>query len=254
MAERRMFAKTVIDSDTFLDMPLSTQALYFHLSMRADDDGFVNNPKKIQRMINASEDDLRLLIAKSFVTPFKSGIIVINHWQVNNYIPKDRYKPTIYQEEKSTLEVMENRVYSKIMPCDEQLSLLDMGSETGIAEAIPNNFGMSVKEAADLIYSAYPRKDGKAKGYEEIAAYLKKGRQLSGLGTVKLNHEQLYCAVRDYAMDCSEKGTDKQYIQLFSTFMNKTVVDYVEKSVKGYEDYMQRKYGDEWRNIKFTYK
>lgn len=112
MAERRMFAKTIIDSDTFLDMPLSTQALYFHLSMRADDDGFINNPKKIQRMIGASEDDLKLLIAKNFIIPFESGVVVIKHWKIHNYIQRDRYKETIYTEEKAQLVAEENRTYA----------------------------------------------------------------------------------------------------------------------------------------------
>lgn len=103
MAERRMFAKTIIDSDQFLDMPLSSQCLYFHLSMRADDDGFINNPKRIQRMIGSSDDDLKLLIAKQFIIPFESGIVVIKHWKIHNYIQKDRYKETIYKEEKSQL-------------------------------------------------------------------------------------------------------------------------------------------------------
>ena len=101
MAERRMFSKTIIDSDMFLDMPLSTQALYFHLSMRADDEGFINNPKKIQRMIGASDDDMKVLIAKQFIIPFDSGIVVIKHWRIHNYIQKDRFKPTIYENEKS---------------------------------------------------------------------------------------------------------------------------------------------------------
>lgn len=103
MAERRMFAKTIIDSDAFLDMPLSAQALYFHLSMRADDDGFVNNPKKISRMIGASDDDCKLLIMKRFIITFESGVIVIKHWKIHNYIQKDRYKPTVYQEEMAML-------------------------------------------------------------------------------------------------------------------------------------------------------
>lgn len=107
-----MFAKTIIDSDAFLDMPLSAQALYFHLSMRADDDGFVNNPKKIQRMIGASDDDYKLLIAKSFVILFDSGVIVIKHWRINNYIQKDRYKGTVYTEEKDLLSVKENGSYT----------------------------------------------------------------------------------------------------------------------------------------------
>ena len=112
MAERRMFAKTIIDSDAFLDMPMSTQALYFHLSMRADDDGFLNNPKKVQRMIGATDDDLKLLIAKNFIITFESGVIVIKHWKIHNYIQKDRYKPTVYQEEKELLSLKDNGSYT----------------------------------------------------------------------------------------------------------------------------------------------
>lgn len=111
MAERRMFSKTIVDSDMFLDMPLSTQALYFHLGIRADDEGFVNNPKKIQRSIGCQIDDLKLLIAKNFIKEFNSGIIVITHWKMHNYIQKDRFKPTIYQEEKNQLEVLNNNMY-----------------------------------------------------------------------------------------------------------------------------------------------
>lgn len=111
MAERRMFAKTIVDSDAFLDMSLSTQALYFHLSMRADDDGFVNNPKKIQRMIGAGDDELKMLVAKKFIIPFESGICVIKHWRIHNYIQKDRYKETVYKEEKSHLVLKENNAY-----------------------------------------------------------------------------------------------------------------------------------------------
>lgn len=107
-----MFAKTIIDSDAFLDMSLTTQALYFHLSMRADDEGFINNPKKIQRMIGASEDDLKLLIAKNFIIPFESGIVVIKHWKIHNYLRSDRFKPTVYQEEKAMLCEKENKAYT----------------------------------------------------------------------------------------------------------------------------------------------
>lgn len=113
MAERRMFAKTIIDSDAFIDMPLSTQALYFHLSMRADDDGFINNPKKIMRMIGASEDDYKVLCLKRFIIPFDSGIVVIKHWKIHNYIQKDRYKPTVYTEEKAALTSKDNGVYTE---------------------------------------------------------------------------------------------------------------------------------------------
>ena len=114
MAERRMFAKTIIDSDMFLDMPLSTQALYFHLSMRADDDGFINNPRKIQRMVGASDDDLRVLVMKRFILPFDSGVVVIKHWKIHNYIRNDRYKETVYQEEKALLLLKENGAYTEL--------------------------------------------------------------------------------------------------------------------------------------------
>ena len=113
MAERRMFAKTIIDSDAFIDMPLSTQALYFHLSMRADDDGFINNPKRIQRMIGCAEDDLKLLVAKRFILPFDSGVVVIKHWKIHNYIRNDRYKETVYLHEKSQLSIKENGAYTE---------------------------------------------------------------------------------------------------------------------------------------------
>lgn len=125
MAERRMFAKTIIDSDAFLDMPLSAQSLYFHLSMRADDDGFINNPKKIQRMIGASDDDLRILFAKSFLIPFESGIVVIKHWRIHNYIQKDRYKETVYTEEKSLLTLKDNMAYTMDTECIHDVSRME---------------------------------------------------------------------------------------------------------------------------------
>lgn len=126
MANRRMFAKTIIDSDAFMDMPLTTQALYFHLSMRADDDGFINNPRKIQRMIGASDDDLKLLIAKRFILSFDSGVVAIKHWKIHNYIAKDRYIPTVYQAELSLLETKKNGAYTEAngcgIPSDNQVS------------------------------------------------------------------------------------------------------------------------------------
>lgn len=112
MAERRMFTKKITNSDAFIDMPLSTQALYFHLNMEADDDGFNSSPKKVQRMIGASDDDLKLLILKNFIIPFESGIVVIKHWRLHNYIQKDRYKETVYLEEKNMLNVKANKTYT----------------------------------------------------------------------------------------------------------------------------------------------
>lgn len=114
MAERRMFAKTIVTSDAFLDMPLSARCLYFTLGMFADDDGFVNNPKSIMRQVGACTDDLNLLLLKRFILSFESGVIVIKHWRIHNYIRNDRYKETKYIEEKSTLTLDEKGAYTEM--------------------------------------------------------------------------------------------------------------------------------------------
>ena len=113
MAERRMFTKKIIDSDAFLEMPCSAQALYFHLCMRADDDGFVNNPQKIKRVCGASGDDLKLLLAKRFILAFDNGIIVIKHWRMHNLLRKDRYAPTQYIEEMGKLMLKPDGSYTE---------------------------------------------------------------------------------------------------------------------------------------------
>ena len=110
---RRLFSTQIVDSDAFLDMPSSVQNLYFHLGMRADDDGFVGNPKKIARMCGANEDEIKILIGKRFVLAFKSGVVVIKHWLIHNSIRKDRYTETSYKEEKATLSLKENRSYTE---------------------------------------------------------------------------------------------------------------------------------------------
>lgn len=166
MAERRMFAKTIIDSDAFLDMPLSTQALYFHLSMRADDDGFINNPKKIQRMVGCGDDDLKLLMAKRFILVFESGVIVIKHWKIHNYIRNDRYKPTLYQDEKALLADKDNKAYTfaeELSKHDEKLGIPDdnqavyqMDTQVRLGK---DRLGKDSKEIKDLT----PSKKSKAK-------------------------------------------------------------------------------------------
>lgn len=123
MAQKRMFNNLVIGSDDFLEMPDSSQNLYFHLSMNADDDGFVDKWKSIMRMTGKKEDDLKILITKSFVIPFESGLIVIRHWKLNNYIQKDRYKETIHKEEKALLTLDENNVYNMYTDCTQNVSL-----------------------------------------------------------------------------------------------------------------------------------
>lgn len=112
MAKKRMFTIDIVDSDAFLDMPISAQALYFHLNMRADDDGFVGNPKKIMRAVGTSEDDLKVLIAKRFLITFDNGVIVIKHWRMHNTLSAIRYHETSYVSEKDMLKIKRNGAYT----------------------------------------------------------------------------------------------------------------------------------------------
>lgn len=114
MPEKRMFTKKITESDAFLEMPLSSQCLYFHLNMYADDDGFVNNPKRVMRVIGSNDDDLKVLISKNFILVFESGVIVIKHWRMHNTLQNDRYHPTDYQEEYAQLGLKENKSYTRI--------------------------------------------------------------------------------------------------------------------------------------------
>ena len=113
MAERRMFAKSIVLSDAFLDMPMSARCLYFTLGMFADDDGFVGSPKAIMRQCGASEDDMRILTGKKYVLGFASGVIVIKHWRLNNYLRNDRHVQTTYTEELSTLGIDDKGAYTQ---------------------------------------------------------------------------------------------------------------------------------------------
>jgi len=112
MAKKRMFSLQIVDTDAFLEMPLSTQALYFHLVMRADDEGFIDNPKRIMRLIGCQDDEMKVLIAKRFILIFESGVIVIKHWLIHNTIRMDRFNQTVYTDEKSLLSIKENKAYT----------------------------------------------------------------------------------------------------------------------------------------------
>ena len=144
MAEKRMFTKQIIDTDAFLGMPLSAQALYFHLNMRADDDGFVANPKKLTQYVSASEDDLRLLLMKRFVIGFDSGVIVIKHWRMHNTLKNDRYKPTAYQEEFAQLGIKPNKAYTekpKELPAEPARNQSGTGLEPQYSEGLGSDIG-----------------------------------------------------------------------------------------------------------------
>ena len=162
-----MFSNAVIDNDIFLDMPLSTQALYFHLGMKADDDGFVGSPKKIVRAVNCTEDDFKLLVSKGFVLCFASGVIVITHWNINNIMRKDRRKPTIYTDEKAELTTEKNDTYTicqpdvnrlstNCQPTDNQMTAqnkLNKSKENNIVGQDPTAYSSEIEAVVDYLNS-----------------------------------------------------------------------------------------------------
>lgn len=167
MAEKRMFSLKIIDTDAFLDMPMSSQLLYFHLSMRADDEGFVSSPKRIMKLIGCQDDDLKVLIAKRFILSFDSGIVVIKHWLIHNTIRADRIKKTTYQKEKEKLTLNESNGYTELcQPSVNQVSTksphrldktrldkirLDKESEENSPKKIANNFFNNEEDRKDKI-------------------------------------------------------------------------------------------------------
>lgn len=160
MAERRMFAKTIIDSDHFLDLPLSAQALYFHLAMQADDDGFLNNPKRIQRLVGCSPEDHRVLVEKGFLLPFPSGVEAIRHWKIHNYIQKDRYRPTLCQQEKEQLQLEASGAYAIAAMdtgCIQDVSLLDTQARIGKGQDRINKESISCPPHGDR--PPHPRRE-----------------------------------------------------------------------------------------------
>lgn len=140
MAERRMFARTIVTSDDFLDMPMSARCLYFTLGMFADDDGFVNSPKSIMRQVGASNDDMNLLIAKKYLIIFENGVIVIKHWRIHNYIRNDRYNETKYLKQKQTLFLEENKAYTQ----NRDSAKYDV-------------YGVLLEDKEDMVYQRYPQ-------------------------------------------------------------------------------------------------
>lgn len=169
MAERRMFTDKITESDAFLDMPMTTQCLYFHLCMNADDDGFVKNPKRIQKMLGASEDDSKLLIAKAFVLPFDSGIVVIKHWRMHNLLRKDRYKATEYVEERSMLYLKENGAYTfdenqgKLLPATSESDAENNADNHLATNCQPTDNHLATQDRLGYEVSKYENKDIKIK-------------------------------------------------------------------------------------------
>lgn len=207
MAERRMFSKTIVDSDCFLDLPIAAQNLYFHLAMRADDDGFINNPKSIMRNVCCNQDDLNTLISKKFIIAFESGVVAVRHWRVHNYIQKDRYKPTSCQEEKSRLKLEENNVYTE---CIQNVSKTD----TQVRLGEDSSGKVSSEGEKEENPTAPPQKNKSEIGFNKYGEY----------SHVLLTCEQYSALVKDFG-----KKTAKEYI--------KKVDEYCQQNGKIYNDF-----------------
>ena len=189
MAQKRMFDKTITNSDDFLELPDSSQVLYFHLSMNADDDGFVNNWKSIMKMTGTKEDDMKLLIIKQYIIPFDSGVIVIRHWRINNYLRNDRYQETQFKEEKDKLLLGKNEEYM----LKDNFGIPTVYPDKNRIEENNNNAQKNniFEERFKEFYNEYPRKVNKK---ETLNWFLKKkpNKDLFNLIMTKLKEQKKY--------------------------------------------------------------
>ena len=226
MAERRMFTKKIVDSDAFLDMPLSAQCLYFHLNMRADDEGVCDNPKKIMRMIGASEGDMQMLIAKRFLLVIENNLIVIKHWWMHNYLRKDRFHQSQYHEELKALGLKENGAYTEAenllietSKCDGN-QLATSGVQNGnqlvtedkvIVKDIDKdniNNNINFEQEFDHLWVLYPRKQGKKRAFEAYKRARKNG----------IEPETIERGIKAYVLYIKKTKTPTQFIKQGSTF------------------------------------
>lgn len=231
MARKRMFRLDVLETDAFMEMPLTTQALYFHLNLRADDDGFVGNPNQIVKLIGAGADDLKLLIAKRFVIAFEDGVIVIKHWRMHNTLSSYRYKETNFIEDKAMLKIKENKAYSLTSGddiCDEHLIKIAQrqtkdNTKTTLEEKRREEKSIEESKnicAFDEFWRNYPRKKDKARAYKCYLARLNDG----------YTEDQLLIACINYAAECEKNHTEERYIKHGATFLsvNEPFLDYLK--------------------------
>lgn len=232
MAQRRMFSKKVTDTDAFLDMPLSTQALYFHLNMHADDDGFIDNTKTIQRMIGSSDDDRKLLVAKQFLLPFENGVVVIKDWRVHNYIRKDTYNQTMYPNELEQLNINDSGQYERqdLLPyterpryVDETLTQVRLGKDrlgkdrkdilSGSNETDSTRIQKSERDQMfETIWKLYPKKSGKANAKKDFDKAIKSG----------VDPELIKSKLEEYLKQIKAKQTPQQFIKQGSTWFHQS--------------------------------
>lgn len=240
MAQRRMFSKKITDTDVFLEMPATAQNLYFHLNMHADDDGFLGNAKTIQRMIGANEDDLKLLVAKSFLITFPDGVTVIRDWRVHNYIRSDRHHPTIYSEHKKQLTLDQNQRYQF------NGGIKQVGMTNGGQDVIPNGYAgkvrlgkdslntnsasndalrvQSLRDSFEKIWKKYPNKKGKKEAFNHYKAWRKKSSNNTD--------EYLSQKLKEYLAYCS-KNSDWYHPMNGSTWFNGRFDDELDNKKSG---------------------
>lgn len=212
MAQKRMFDKSITNSDNFLELPDSSQILYFHLSMNADDDGFVDNWKSIMRMTGTKEDDLRILVAKSYVIPFETGVIVIKHWRMNNYLRTDRYKETTHKLEKSQLILGENEEYL-LANNSIGIPMVDTDKNSIDKNSIDKNIYISSKtfeDEFDNLWKLYPKKIGKK---DALRHYIRNRKN-------KVPYETILDGLKKYIEYINNTNTPTQFIKDGSTWFN----------------------------------
>lgn len=218
MAQRRMFSRKITETDHFLEMPLSSQALYFHLNMGADDEGFIDKAKTIQRTIGASDDDMKLLIAKGFLIPFESGVVVIRHWRIHNYIQADRFQATIHQNEKEQLEFDKSKIAS-IKPLDQCIqNVYKMDTQVRLGEDSLD------KDRLDKVNNPYSSEDEK-----------KSLSQIIKSSSVKINDRQIQ-QIQEYI------GLDNMTVEMIEYAIQLTEdagaesFNYLNKILKSWKD------------------
>lgn len=232
-----MFAKTIVTSDAFLDMPPTARCLYFTLAMFADDDGFVNNPKSIMRQVGSTTDDMNILIAKRFVLIFESGVIVIKHWKIHNYIQSDRYHDTKYKEERAMLTLDENKAYVELdTPCIHDVSKVDTEVRLEIGKSKDRIDKSIVQDEFEKLWTIYPKKQGKQNAYKAYEKARKDG----------VTYEDVEKGIKAYVEYC--RGKDTQYIKMGSSFFNQRAWQ-DDWSINGRTSNYE--YGDEPSEIRF---
>ena len=231
MAQRRMFSKEITTSDTFVDMPMSSQLLYFHLGMEADDEGFIGNAKMLSRAYGANSDDLSLLKAKGFIIMFENGVSVVKDWNLNNKIRKDRIKPTIYRSEKSLLNVdidgayyLGNQMSTNVQPIGNQMSAQDrlgkdrLGKDrkdilSGSNEPDSTRIQKSERDQMfETIWKLYPKKSGKANAKKDFDKAIKSG----------IDPELIKSKLEEYLKQIKAKQTPQQFIKQGSTWFHQS--------------------------------